>query len=136
MKEGRLVPELAYRIFSIRFNEPDMQNGYIIDGAPPFIGLFSKSQVSCILNVKVSPEAAMQRAATRKRADDGIIKKRIRDYSRLINHFIPRYSDRIVMVSGEQELDTEVAEAIQLLKDYYSDSTREHVLDHYLATCA
>ena len=92
MSQGKLVPdEIVLRIMRQRLDQPDCQNGYLLDGFPRTI-VQAKSldeyleqrgtPMSCVLELKVDKQHIIERLSVRGRADDRpeIIRERLNRY--------------------------------------------------------
>ena len=104
-KAGNLVPDkIAIQVLDARLQQPDTQQGYILDGFPrnqEQFAAFEKYAVpSLVLVIEVPPEVSLprllKRAEQEHRSDDTleIIQKRLKIYDEDTRPMIHNYEDR------------------------------------------
>lgn len=112
---GELVPDsLILDLIRERLQQPDAQEGWILDGFPRNVGQAEfldqllaelKQDTVCILNLQVPDEQLMSRLLQRHRRDDNetTIRHRLEIYHQQTEPIIQFYSDRNVhSVNGDR----------------------------------
>lgn len=128
MDRGDLVPDqLVIDLIRERLNEPDAQNGWILDGFPRNVAqaeflddLLAKIHQPCdhVVNFEVPDDVLVVRMLGRGRTDDTeeVIRNRLKVYQNQTAPLIDFYSKRKILVNmnGDQSL-AEVTDALKHL---------------------
>jgi adenylate kinase len=125
--KGELVPDdLLLDLIRERLNQPDAQNGWILDGFPRNVNqasfleqLLQELNQSCdCVNLEVPDEVLVARMLGRGRKDDNedTIRRRLEVYRKDTEPLIGFYRDRSVLksINGDRSVD-EVTESLKQL---------------------
>lgn len=129
VSRGELVPDqLVNDLVKERLDEPDTEQGWILDGFPrkvsqaSFLDKLLKKlnhhQVR-VVNLEVPDDVLMARLLGRGRADDNeeVIRRRLEVYREQTAPLIDFYRDRqqLICVNGDQPLDEVTAELLNVI---------------------
>lgn len=127
MEKGELVPDaLLLDLVSDRLNQPDAQNGWILDGFPRNVSqasfldnLLQERDETCdCINLEVPDHVLIERMLERGRTDDTTeaIRTRLEIYHNDTAPLIGYYRDRSVLkvINGDRSLD-EVTDSLKQL---------------------
>jgi adenylate kinase len=124
---GDLVPsELTNRLVDERLNEPDVANGFILDGYPRSLEQAQAlhemlerrgTDIDAVIEFRVSEEELQQRLKGRGRADDTdeVILNRMKVYRVETAPLLEYYSDEVKTVDAVGTVDEVFARALQAL---------------------
>lgn len=124
---GDLVPsELTNQLVDDRLSDPDVANGFILDGYPRSIEQAKAlhdmlgrrgTDVDAVLEFRVSEDELLQRLKGRGRADDtdDVILNRMKIYRAQTAPLLDYYSDELKTVDAIGSMDEVFARALQAL---------------------
>jgi len=130
VSRGELVPDqLVNELVKERLDEPDTEQGWILDGFPRKVSQASfldkllqekhNHQVVRVVNLEVPDDILMARLLARGRADDNeeVIRRRLEVYREQTAPLIDFYRDRqqLISVNGDQSLDEVTAELLNVI---------------------
>ncbi|PPS45220.1 adenylate kinase [Chroococcidiopsis sp. TS-821] len=130
VSRGELVPDqLVNDLVEERLDEPDAQDGWILDGFPRKVSqaffldeLLQQKQIHQdvrVINLEVPDDVLIARLLGRGRADDNeeVIRRRLEVYREQTAPLIDFYRDRqqLVSVNGNQSLEEVTAELLNVI---------------------
>ena len=130
VEKGELVPdELMIQFIKGRLLEPDVINGWILEGYPrtafqaeelDFLLKKLKQKLNWAIYLEVSESVMAQRALGRNLADDtsSVIDRRIQNFQKFTVPILEyyQYSDRLLTIDGEQSPEVVTQEIARRLK--------------------
>ena len=109
MDDGRLVPDaLVLRVVEQRLQQPDCQEGFILDGFPrtepqaETLDRWLEKQgrpLACVVQIAVDRDMILERLSKRGRSDDDqrVIARRLDQYEQLTRPLVNYYNQRGLM---------------------------------------
>ncbi|WP_028479340.1 adenylate kinase [Nocardia sp. CNY236] len=125
---GDLVPsDVTNRMVEARVNEPDAENGFVLDGYPRTVEQADAlekilkdmdTELDAVLSFVVPEDTVVERMLSRGRADDNenVIRNRLRVYRAETEPLLEHYDGLVVAVDGVGDVEDVHARALQAVR--------------------